>query len=62
MPTERKKAEEDAAKSVKAALLISEADRNRYKKLKDKLSNNYLLGTDQYPAMFDKAKRNLGNY
>ncbi len=61
-PTKRKKAEEDAAELVKAALLISRADRNRYGKLKDKLANNYLLGTDQYPDTFDKAKRILGNY
>jgi hypothetical protein len=61
-PTKRKKAEEDAAESVKAALLISGADRNRYVKLKDELVNNYLLGTDQYPDTFDKAKRILGNY
>ncbi len=62
MPDEKKKAEEDAIESVKAALLISGADRNRYWKLKDELANNYLLGTDQYPDTFNKAMRILGNY
>jgi hypothetical protein len=43
---ERKVAEEEANKLVKAALLISEAEKRRYGKLKDELANNYLLGTD----------------
>jgi hypothetical protein len=60
-PTERKKADEEAAESF-TALLISGADRNRYGKLKDELVNNYLLGTDQYPDTFDKAKCILENY
>ncbi len=59
---ERKAAEEEANKSVKAALLISGAEKRRYDKLKDKLANNYLLGTDQYPDMLDKDLRILGNY
>ncbi len=59
---ERKAAEEDANKSVKAALLISEAEKRRYGKLKDKLANNNLLGADQYPDTFDKALHILGNY
>jgi len=46
---------------VKAALLISGADRRKYGKLKDELANNYLLGTDQYPDTFEKALRILGN-
>ncbi len=61
-PDEMKKVKEDAIESVKTALLISGADRNRYWKLKDELANNYLLGTDQYPDMFDKAMRILRNY
>jgi hypothetical protein len=48
--------------TVKAALVISGADKRRYGKLKDELANNYLLGTDQYPDTFDKAVRILGNY
>jgi hypothetical protein len=58
----KKKAKEDASKSIKAALLISGVDRNRFGKLKDELANNYLLGTDQYPDTFEKAMRILGNY
>ncbi len=52
---ERKSAEEEANESVKGTLLISGAEKRRYGKLKDKLANNYLLGTDQYPNTFDKA-------
>ena len=44
-----KKVGEDAMEAVKAALLISGADKTRFGQLKDKLANNYLLGTDQYP-------------
>jgi hypothetical protein len=44
---ERKAAEEEANESVKAAFLISRAEKRRYGKLKDELANNYLLGTDQ---------------
>ncbi len=40
--TERAQAEQDASKAVKAPLLISRADKQRYGKLKDKLANNYL--------------------
>jgi hypothetical protein len=47
---------------VKAALLISGADRHKYGKLNDELTNNYLLRMDQYPNTFDKAARILGNY
>jgi hypothetical protein len=47
---------------VKAALLISRVEKRRYGKLKDKLANNYLLDADQYPDMFNKALRILGNY
>jgi hypothetical protein len=59
---ERKATEEEANESVKAALLISGAEKCRYGKLKDKLANNYLLGTDQYPDTFNKALRILGSY
>ncbi len=54
------KAEDDATEAVKAALLISGADEMRFGRLKDKLANNYLLGTDQYPDTYDKAVRSLG--
>ncbi len=59
---ERREAEETACKAVKAALLISGMDKWQYGKLKDKLANNYLLGTDQYPDAFNKALCILGNY
>jgi hypothetical protein len=59
---ERKAAEEEANESVKAAFLISGAEKRRYGKLKDEMANNYLLGADQYPNMFNKALSVLGNY
>jgi hypothetical protein len=52
----------EANEAVKAALLISGADKRRFGRLKDELANNYLLGTDQYPNTFGKALRILGNY
>ncbi len=62
MSAERVQAEEDACEAIKATLLISGADKQRYRNLKNDLTNNYLLGTDQYPNMFDKALRILRNY
>jgi hypothetical protein len=59
---ERKSEEEEANELVKAALLISGAEKRRYGKLKDELANNYLLGTNQYPNTFDKVLRILVNY
>ena len=59
---ERRVAEEEANESVKAALLISGANKRTYGKLKDKLANNYLLGTNQYPDTLDKAICILSNY
>jgi hypothetical protein len=59
---EKRKAEEDESKAVKLALLISRADKQWYRRLKNKLANNYLLGTDKYPNNFDKALCILGNY
>ncbi len=55
-------AEAKVSEAVKGALLISGTDKRRYGKLKDKLTNSYLLGSDQYPNTFDKATRILGNY
>ncbi len=40
---------------MKAALLISGADKQRYGRLKEDLANNYLLGSNQYPDTFEKA-------
>jgi hypothetical protein len=56
------KAEEEVADVVKAALLISGADKQRHGGLKDQLANNYLLGTNQYPDTLEKTSRILGNY
>jgi hypothetical protein len=54
-------AKEDVSEAVKAALLISRADKRRYGKLKDELATNYLLGNGQYPDILDKALHILGN-
>ncbi len=55
-------AEEEVADAVKVTLIISGAYKRRYGRLKEQLANNYLLGTDQYPDMLEKASRILGNY
>jgi hypothetical protein len=52
---EIEQAEKDLSVAVKAVLLISGANKGQYGKLKDKLTNNYLLGSDQ-------AMRILVNY
>ncbi len=54
--------EEETAKAVKAVLLISSADKRRYGKLKEQLSINYLLNTNQYPNTLEKVSRILANY
>ncbi len=59
---EQTAAEQEVADAVKAALLISGADKRRYERLKEHLANNYLLGTDQYLVTLEKASRILGNY
>ena len=41
--------ETETSDAVKAALLISGADKSRYGGLKNDLGKNYLLVTDQYP-------------
>ncbi len=51
-----------AIEQVKAALLISGADRRKFGKLKDELANDYLLGSDKYPDTLEKAGRILSNY
>ncbi len=52
-------AEEESSEKVKAALLISGANRRCYGALKDLLN---LFGSDHYPDTFGKAMRILGNY
>ena len=59
---ERAEAETETSDAIKAALLISGADKRRYGGLKNDLGNNYLLGTDQYPDTTEKARLLLGNY
>ena len=43
---ERARAERETAESVKAAMVVSGADKRRYGQLKLDLANDYLLGTD----------------
>ncbi len=45
-PTELSEAEDVSIEQVKAVMLISEASRQKYEKLKDKLANDHLLGLD----------------
>jgi hypothetical protein len=47
---------------VKAAILISGANKVRYWWLKEQLATNYLLSTNQYPNTFEKEMIILGNY
>ncbi len=49
-------------KAVKVALLISSMDKKRYGRLKEQLTNHYLLGTNQYPYTLEEAWRILRNY
>ena len=59
---EREEAETETTDAVKAALLISGADKRRYGGLNNDLGNNYLLGTYQYPDTAEKARVLLGKY
>ena len=59
---ERTEAETQTSDAVKAALLISGAEKRRYGGLKNDLGNNYLMGTDQYPDTTEKARVLLVNY
>jgi hypothetical protein len=63
-PTDQEiaKTEDGSCEAVKAALLVSGANKRQYGKIKDELVNNYLLGSNQYPDTFKKAMRILGNY
>jgi hypothetical protein len=57
-----KRAEADASKAIKAALLISGVHKCRYGKIKVELANNYLLGTNQNLNTFDKAVQIFEDY
>ena len=59
---EQKEAETQKSDVVKAALLISGAEKRRYGGLKNDLGNNYLIGKDKYPDTTDKSRVLLGNY
>jgi hypothetical protein len=59
---EFKPADNEVAEATKALLLISGANKTRYWRLKEQLATNYLLGTDQYPNIIEKATIILGNY
>ena len=59
---ERAESETQTSDEVKAALLISGAEKRRYEGLKNEQGNNDLLGTDQYPDTTEKARVILGNY
>jgi len=61
-PTQLSEAEDVLIEQVKAAMLISGANRQQYGKLKDELANDYLLGSDHYPDTLEKAARILANY
>ena len=58
---ERTEAETQTSDAVKAAILISGADKRRYGGLKNDIGNNYLMGADQYPDTTEKARVLLGN-
>ena len=53
---ERTEAETQTSDAVKAALLISGADKRRYGGLKNELGNNDLMGTYQYSDTTEKAR------
>ena len=59
---ERAEAETKTSDAVKAAIIISGADKCRYGGLKNDLGNNFLMGTEQYPDTTEKARVLLGNY
>ena len=59
---ERAEAETQTSEAVKAALIISGAEKRRYGGLNNDLGKNYLLGTDQYLDITEKSRVLLGNY
>jgi len=61
-PMQLSEAEDVSIEQVKAAMLISGANRQQYGKLKDELANDYLLGSDHYPDTLEKAARIPANY
>jgi hypothetical protein len=61
MEAEQRAVQDEVTNALKAALMISAANKARYGQIKEQLTNNYLLGTDQYPNTLEKATRILGN-
>ena len=61
-PLVRERAVTETTESVKAAMVISGADKRRYGQLKLDLASDYLLGADQYPDTLEKAVNLLTNY
>ena len=58
----RARAVRETTESVKAAMVTSGANKRRYGQLRLDLSNNYLLGTDQYQDTLEKVVNLLTNY
>ncbi|KAL7470808.1 hypothetical protein ACHAXS_011072 [Conticribra weissflogii] len=59
---QRDKALEISKNRYLALLFLSNADGNRYKKLRDDLANQYLMGADNYPKTLEQAVKLLNNY
>ena len=57
-----KKAEEVVNEEVRACLLFSGSDKNRFAQLKRNYANDYLGRDDNYPRTVEKAVNLLGNY
>ena len=59
---ERQRTVNETTEAVKAAMVVSGADKRRYGQLKLDLANDYLLGSNKYPDTVEKAVRLLTNY
>ena len=58
----KKNAPEQAKKEFLACLFLLMSDDDRYKSLKDRLHNNFVLGRDEYPKDIPQATRMLKNF
>ena len=59
---ELENAKDAAREEFLAMMFLRGADRNRYWKLRDELSNDYAKGVDNYPTTLDGMLRLLNNY
>ena len=59
---EIERARTETTESMKAAMLISGADKWRFRGLKSDLAKEYLLGSNRYPEKTEKAMNLLTNY